>query len=618
MTERIPKLNVLIFLVVLFSSLLFRVTNLNLIEFKTDEAVNLLLTARPVLHHALPPGGTVSSIGVLNPPLFNYLLTPLALLTLDPKAFSLLIALVNSFAIAFFYLIVKNYYGQIIAFTSSILFAFSPWAIIYSRKIWEQDLLVPIFVILFYSTHKILKDKKEVFWLPLTLFSLVVIQLHQVVVLFIALVTIFVIFLKPKLNLKYILIGTILGLLPLLPYLGYEIKYGYPDFKAVFSSQSKLGNERSPQLFLRPLQITGQGYINFELGPNLDTLVKKFPFMKEIRTIFYLEYILILIGGFLCLKKFKDLRFLSIPAIILPFLYFILKIEPFMHYYIIVLPILFLFLGIIFKFLFTHKNRVIKLVSLILFLSLIISSLYFDLSFFKLLKNQGYFQGDYGSTLGDSQNHIKYKKYDEAFLYQFIPLGYYFGYNPFAKIIYGDIPQKIIPSLEKKLELNDNQAQNELLAYYTKEPANLSTLDILRKKNEKIPQYSSIYKIVLEDYMAKNYKKQYSSGNFAFTFFYPQHWKVDEKENIVIEGDYLIANIKNVQSLPSYGSEEKSELIILGTEGKKIECKNGNLICGVYYSFKSYSAVITLKKLNEKGLKDEINAFDELLKSMRL
>lgn len=618
MRERILNLNILIFSIILVFSLLFRITNLNLIEFKTDEAVNLLLSAWPSLHHTLPPGGTVSSIGILNPPFFNYLLSPLTFFTLDPKIFSLFIALLNSFAIAFFYLIVKKYYGQIIALTSGILFALSPWAIIYSRKIWEQDLIVPFFVVLFYSTHKILKEQKQIFWISLTLSSFLLVQLHQVVILFILLAFSFFTLQKIKLNLKYILIGGLLGLIPLLPYLGYEIKSGYPDIKAAFSSQNKLGSKRSLSLFLRPLEITGQGYINFELGPNLDTLIKKFPLMKEVRMIFYFEYILIMVGAFICVKKLKPLRFLSIPTIILPLLYFLLKIEPFMHYYIIILPILFIFLGVSFEFLFNQKNKLLGFISLVLFLSLVSSSFYFDFSFFSLLKSQGSLQGDYGSSLNDSENHIKHKNYDEAFLYQFIPLGYYFGYNPFAKMIYGDISPKIVPSLEERLQRsNDNQAQNELLAYYTKEPPNLQSLDVLRKKFEEMPQYSSIYNIVLEDYMAKNYKKQYISNNFDFTFFYPQHWKVTEGENITVEGDYLTATIQKGKSLPSYQSEIKSKLPILGEEGEKTECKKNNHTCGVYYIFKSYSAVIKLKGSNEKGSESEINAFDELLRSLR-
>ena len=166
---KLLRLDALIFFVILLFSLSFRITNLDLIEFKTDEAVNLLLSAWPALHHSLPPGGTVSSIGILNPPLFNYILTPLTFFTLDPKTFSFLIGFLNSVAIAFFYLIVKNYYSQVIAFTSSVLFAFSPWAILYSRKIWNQDILVPFFVLMFYSLHKIIIDKKRIFWLTFVL-----------------------------------------------------------------------------------------------------------------------------------------------------------------------------------------------------------------------------------------------------------------------------------------------------------------------------------------------------------------------------------------------------------------------------------------------------------------
>lgn len=619
MEEKFLRFESLIFLVILAFSLLFRISNLNSIEFKTDEAVNLLLAARPVLHHSLLSGGTVSSIGILNPPFFNYILTPITFFTLDPKAFSFLIALINSISIAFFYLIVKKYYGQIIAFTSTVLFSLSPWAIIYSRKIWEQDLLVPFFVILFYSAHKIIKEKKQIFWLPLALFSVLLIQLHQVVILFIVLTFIFMLIEKVKLNLKYILIGAALGVIPLLPYFNYEAKWGYPDFKAIFSSQGKLTSGRSTELFLRPLEITGQGYISFEVGSDLGTLINKFPFMKEVRTIFYFEYILIVAGAFICIKKIRSLRFLSIPTILLPFLYFFLKIEPFMHYYIVVLPILFLFLGVAFKFLLDQKNRLFKFASFILFLLLVTSSIYFDFSFFTLLKEQGRFNGDYGDTLGNSENHLKYTKYNELFLSQFIPLEYSFGYNPFARMIYSDTSPEKIPLLEKQLQTSDDpRIQQELLAFYTKEPINLRTIDTLRKKNAEISKYSTIYKVTLEDYMAKNYKKKYVSDKFGLMFFYPQHWKVKEGNDIEIEGDNLTSIFRQDKAAPAYSSSVRSTISILGEKGEKVECRNNGNLCGVYYSFKSFSVIISPKKIyNREGLTNETKAFEEILNSLR-
>ena len=115
---------------VTISALLFRVTNLDLIEFKTDEAVNLLLTAQPIFGHDFVSGGTVSSLGFQNPPIFNYILFPIALTSLDPQIVSLAIALINVAAILGFYFLVKRYYSLATAVIASLLISFSPWAIL--------------------------------------------------------------------------------------------------------------------------------------------------------------------------------------------------------------------------------------------------------------------------------------------------------------------------------------------------------------------------------------------------------------------------------------------------------------------------------------------------------
>ena len=601
--DKILRFDSLIFLIILLFSLTFRVTNLDLIEFKTDEAVNLLLSARPVLHHSLPPGGTVSSIGILNPPLFNYILTPLTFFTLDPKAFSFLIAFINAAAIAFFYLIVKNYYGQIIAFTSSTLFAFSPWAILYSRKIWTQDLLVPFFILLFLSFHKIIKDKNEIFWIPFTLSSLFLIQLHQISIVFIVLLISLMLVQKTKLNLKFIFIGTILGIIPLLPYLNYEIKNGYPDLKAIFSSEQRLSSKRSVELFMRPLQITSQGNFSFILGVDLETFLKRFPLVNSLRKILYVEYIFIILGSLIFLKKFKDLKMLSYSALLLPLAYFLLRIEPFVHYYIIILPILFLFLGVAFEFLL-QTNKLLKSLSLLLFISLIISSLVFDFSFFKLLKDQGYFRGDYGDSLKTSQSHIKHKNYDELFLAQFIPLNYSFGYNSFAKMIYQDTTPQQIPLLEEKLQRSDDpRIEQRLLAFHTKELPTLNTLDILRKKTREIPGYNNIYKETLNDYLARNYKKEYISEKFDLRVFYPQHWKLNEdKEKLTIKGDYIYVEIvkKENDNVKNTNNFYKESLVkILGQDFKKTECrKKSGQFCSAVYIGQSTILMISILPLD--------------------
>lgn len=536
----------LLFLLIFLLSTTFRITNLDLIEFKTDEAVNLLLASRPLFGYSFPYGGTVSSLGILNPPLFNYILFPIVAINLDPKFVSFTIALINSFSVAFFFLIVRRFYGLSIALISSTLFALSPWAILYSRKIWMQDLLIPFFLIVFYSVHKLILDKKSIYWLPYTFASLILIQLHQASLIFVAILTLFLLR-TVKLNFKYIFWGIIIGLLPLFPYAIYQFNNACPDCQSFFEARNRLSPKFSPEVFLRPLQILNQGSFRFIMGNDTLTFSQNFPFIDLIRKISYLEYILLPIGVLLFIKRFKTFRFFAFAAIFLSLLYFILRFEPFMHYYIIILPLLFLFLGVALNFFILNKNLILKNLGFSVLLSLILVSFLFNFFFFRHLREKGSFEGDYGTAFYVSSKerneritNLKDISNKEAFLESFIPLNYAFGFQPLGKMLYGDLKEEEIPFLEEKLtkEVENQKVKHQLLAYHTKNELSLETVDFLRKKVSEIPRYESLYKEVYQYYLSSNFKKEYTHRAFGLRFFYPEHWEVKElKDGIIISGD---------------------------------------------------------------------------------
>lgn len=537
-----------IFLAIVLISSIFRVTNLNLIEFKADEAINLLLSSRISFGHSLPPGGTVSSLGILNPPLFNYLLVPLTFLTHDPRWFSFFIGFINSIAIGFLFLIIKKYYGLTIALITCTLLAFSPWAIIYSRKIWMQDLIIPFFVPLFYSIHKLILEKKTFYWMVYSSFAFFLIQLHQINLFLITLITIFLIIKKTKINLKYIVIGTIIGIIPLLPYVAYEISNECPDCKAIFSINKRLNTERTTQIFTKPFQIIGQGNFNSLLGADMITFKNKFPIIYYLRTFLYIEYALLPLSIFFFIKKFKKLGFLSFSVIILPFAYYINRIEPFMHYFVIAIPLLYLFLAVGFDYLI-RKNSFIKSLSVILVAAIITIFITFDTAFLEILKITGSLKGDYGESLIVTRKSmesklVKYKNlsnYQEILLTGYIPFNSNYGFEPIGKMLYvSDNTTESIELLERKLNENFENPiiQHELFALYTQNPPTPDSIDALSKKIGDNPIYQLFYEEVNQYYLSKNFKKLYKSPEFGYKFYYPEHWIITEGKNIItLKGD---------------------------------------------------------------------------------
>lgn len=558
-----PFLIILFFIIVIFSSL-FRTTNLSLIEFKADESINLFLASRPLFGHPLPPGGTVSSVGILNPPLFNYILFPFLLVSLDPKIISFCIGLLNSFAIGFLFLIINRYYGLKIALIASILLAFSPWSIIFSRKIWAQDFIFLLMIPFVLSLHKIIIEKKMFYWTVLTFSSLLLIQLHQSTIFFLLPLILGLFLQKVKFSTKYIIIGLIIGLLPSIPYLLYLTSNNYQGFLEV---SGRLAFKRSLSLFLRPFQILGQGDFQSLIDGDMLTFANNYPIVYQLKRLFYTEYLFLPIGIFLFWKKFQNLRVFIYATIILPFIYFVLRIEPLMHYYIILIPFLFLFLAFTFAYFINSRNIFIKTIFLLILFFLILLSIAFNLAFFNLLDAQKAFKGDYGPAFISGEEitkkifykYEKQKEYQEMIIASRIPSNLLYGNRPLAKMIYNrKLTENKILKLEQRLFLvpEDARIKNELMAYFTYNPTH-KTLELLIKKAETLPYYQTVYYEAYSVYLSKNLKNLYDHGELDFALEYPSHWTLKEytkydPKKVVIKGDERSISIVKLNSSTDY------------------------------------------------------------------
>lgn len=505
------------FFLILSISLIFRVTNLYLIEFKGDEALNLYLASQPLFGNPMPYGGTVSSIGTLNPPIFNYILFPLTLLSFDPKIISFLIGLLNSIAIALLFLIIKRFYNLYISFIATVLLALSPWAIIYSRKIWPQDFILPLLVPIFYSVHKIIKDNDSRYWIGYVSFSLFLMQLHQSGLFFVPLLTLFLLHSKVRINIRAILIGIVIGIIPLLPYLSFQISNNCPDCKSFVSAKETLSG-RSHLIFARPLQIMSQGNFHFLLYDDMVTFADNFPVAFQARKVFYAEYLLLPIGIFLFWKKNKIFRSLVHTALALPIIYFALNIVPHMHYSIILTPFLFLFLGFAFYILIKSKSKLIKFSSFLILFFLISVSLIFNYSLFSLIERQKGLKGDYGAAFYVTEEKAKEKLsgfendpfYNEMLLASYLPKEELYGHKPIGKMIYSyEKTKQNLDILEKRLQEVpvDPRIHNELIAYYSFNKPNEETINLLEQKTKDIKGYNVVFETIQKLYIEERGKK---------------------------------------------------------------------------------------------------------------
>src|ERR1700687_1627395 len=124
-----------------------RLTYLDLAEFKDDEARALGIALAFLEGQMVPLIGITSSVGINNPPAFEYLLTIPLLISHDPAIATGFVGLLGVGAVLMTYRVCLEYFDRISAGVAALLFASSSWAIIFSRKLQAQD-VVPVFVIL--------------------------------------------------------------------------------------------------------------------------------------------------------------------------------------------------------------------------------------------------------------------------------------------------------------------------------------------------------------------------------------------------------------------------------------------------------------------------------------
>lgn len=187
-------------------------------EFRRDEA-NLSERALNFVHgkESFPLLGIDSSVGVRNGPVTIWLLAIPYVFTSDPTIATQFIGLLNVFSVLVVYGIARRYYGPLAAVIAGLLYAVSPWAVIYSRRIWNPDML-PIFIVLTLATGFLgfLEGKKWAQLLHLPLLALTG-QIHYGTFMLIP-ITVYLIWLSRQRLTRAFAVSIVLMLLVFAPY----------------------------------------------------------------------------------------------------------------------------------------------------------------------------------------------------------------------------------------------------------------------------------------------------------------------------------------------------------------------------------------------------------------
>lgn len=116
-------------------------------SFRYDQARLSQLALEMVAGESLPLLGIQSSAGVPNSPMTVYVLAPFFALSSNPLVITFFIVLLNIIGIAALWHIAQRYFGTSVAVIATLAYAVSPYAVIYSRRIWAQNYHTPFILL---------------------------------------------------------------------------------------------------------------------------------------------------------------------------------------------------------------------------------------------------------------------------------------------------------------------------------------------------------------------------------------------------------------------------------------------------------------------------------------
>ena len=197
-----------------------------LTEFKADEAHLMKLALDMVEGLRFPMRGIGSSVGFPNAPMSVWLYALPLVVWRHVYSATLFTGLLNTLAVLGCWWFVRRYWGSTAALAAALMYAVSPWAVMYSRKIWAQNLL-PLFVVGWaISAGLAFVERRPRFVLLHLLCLAVAVQLHlSAIALIVATVVFFLLFWR-RVDWRLALLGVGVAVLTALPFGYYLVSTG--------------------------------------------------------------------------------------------------------------------------------------------------------------------------------------------------------------------------------------------------------------------------------------------------------------------------------------------------------------------------------------------------------
>ena len=245
-------------ILILIVAAAMRFSDLGISEYWYNDGAVSSLAQSLATGKAFPLLGIRASVGIPNPPESIYV-PALPFFFSTDSLFALgFIALLNVIGVGLLWLIVYRYIHRAAAFVSGLIYAVSPWAVLYSRRIWAQDYHTPFILAgLLLAFYGFIDGKRwaQILCLPVLCFGM---EIHFAAW---ALLPVYLWILwigRKRVARSAVFLSVILALLTIIPFaIGISQVY-LPSGSAQRLSAANLSFQTLPLLYVSWL-ITGQG-----------------------------------------------------------------------------------------------------------------------------------------------------------------------------------------------------------------------------------------------------------------------------------------------------------------------------------------------------------------------
>lgn len=216
----LTRREVIILIAILALAAITRLGWPGLTEFKADEA-RLLSLALTMSDGQLAVRGISSSVGFPNAPMSVWLYSLPLWLWSHPYAATLFTGVLGVLAVAGVYWLGRRHGGITTAAVAALMLAASPWAIVFSRKIWAQNLL-PAFAVGWAIGAVLTYAEGRRPFIALHLVCLaVVVQIHPAAIGLVPATLLLMLLYRREVDWRYVVVGVGVGLLTAAPFLIY-------------------------------------------------------------------------------------------------------------------------------------------------------------------------------------------------------------------------------------------------------------------------------------------------------------------------------------------------------------------------------------------------------------